>query len=154
MKTARNAKELFMMVIEEFKQNFIYLSICNFFQANHFYCEKCVAADQSILSTNSRLDSSYNFIGVLDTINESTESKSTLNTLLNDEDLTFKNYTMFRQELFESYELTRSSFEEEFATLIINSTCENPLEAETSRSLSKNNKEFITIDSLSKFSTK
>ena len=84
-----------------------------------------------------------------------TESKSTLNTYLNDEDSTFKNNTLFRQELFESCELTRTSFEEEFATLIINSTCESSLDTPaTGHSLSKNNKELITIDSLPKFSNR
>ena len=105
-------------------------------------CEKCIETSK---------ESSSDFSGALEDLEPN--SKSTLSSVLSDGDGSVNDFSMIRQELFKSCELTRNSFEEEFSTLIKNSTRGNSLDLATSLSLGKN-KELITIDSLSKFSTK
>ena len=101
--------------------------------ANEFYCEKCLI-ENDLKKMSLNIDSSSNFTGNLEDIEEN--SKLTLNTVLTDSENSFKSFSLIRQDLFESAELTRKSFEEEFSTLIINSSRVNSLDLKTNFSIS------------------
>ena len=83
----------------------------------------------------NNIDSSSYFTGNFEDIDES--SKSTLSTtVLSEDNGSFNNFSLMRQDLFESGELTRKDFEEEFSTLIINSSRVNSLDLKTNFSIS------------------
>ncbi len=94
----------------------------------------------------NNIDSSSYFTGNFEDIDES--SKSTLSTtVLSEDNGSFNNFSLMRQDLFESGELTRKDFEEEFSTLIINSSRGNTLDLKKNLSISNKN-DLTEINSL------
>jgi hypothetical protein len=91
----------------------------------------------------NNIDSSSYFTGNFEDIDES--SKSTLSTAVLSEDN--GSFSLMRQNLFESGELTRKDFEEEFSTLIINSSRGNTLDLKKNLSISNKN-DLTEINSL------
>ena len=119
---------------------------CNavIYKANQFFCDKC--------GDEFKLNSSSTYSGALETPrkHEPLNDLTISSTLLTDLDTN----SLIRHDLFESAELTRKSFEEEFSTLIVNSTKGNKsLEAAFTNLLAKP-KDLITEDTISKFTFK
>lgn len=123
---------------------------CNepIYKANQFYCEKC--------SDEVKMNSSLTYTGALETSqNEANnlyeESENlTLRTVSTDIDTS----SLIKQEFFESAELTRKSFDEEFATLIINSTGGKSLGAAVNSLFTSKPKDLITSDTIANFTFK